>query len=352
MPVIPNLKLIFIHIPKTGGSSINKFLKLDNIREQHSISGYSEQKLPGLAKCIYGDKFITPSQDLRHYLKRGDFLRVGKYLYQIHANRPILSNRIYLASIDNANNIMKGILAQQDAIFIGENKNYQIFKKLVTDDKGNKIIPSKYHWGWITTIQKNKNPLIQVFNNNLIKTNTTPALELDHISIRYIQARLPSNIFNEMVSFAFIRNPYSRLVSEYFWKRKDADIRLGINCQTSTFKEFVYQLSDNWNDIMNHSQAEVSHYLPQYLFLCDDNDNIIVNYEKYENGLETGFKKIIHKFNLNLPHNFKLPKNNSTTNVRQHYSYYYDDDIQEIVYRLYYKDFTIFNYNKHLEGNK
>jgi hypothetical protein len=355
MPVIPSLKLIFIHIPKTGGSSINKFLKLDTIRENKSIVGYSEQKLPGLATCLYGDRFITPSRDLRQYLNQGDYLRIGKYLYQVNANYPINTNRIYLASLDNADNIMKGNLAKQNTNFIGENKNYQIFKKLVTDDKANKIIPSKYHWGWITTTQKNNNPLIQVFNNNLLKKNKKPALELDHVSIRYIQARLPNYIFSQMTAFAFVRNPYSRLVSEYFWKKKDQtngqDVKLGINCLTSTFKEFVYQLSDKWETVMTQPQAEVSHYLPQYLFICDDNDNIIVHYEKYENGLDNGLSKIVRQYNLDLPSNIKLPKNNTTTQFRSHYSHYYDVELQELVYRLYHKDFTHFNYSKDLEIN-
>ena len=86
MPIIPNLNLIFIHIPKTGGSSINEYFQLARMREQNSVLGnfLCERKLPGAVKGEYGKNFVHTSVDLRPYISKGDFIRIGPLLYQVH----------------------------------------------------------------------------------------------------------------------------------------------------------------------------------------------------------------------------------------------------------------------------
>ena len=351
MPIIPNYNLIFIHIPKTGGSSVNEYFNLARLREQNSVLGnfICEQKLPGVVKGEYGKPFVWTSHDLRPYVSKGDFIRVGNLLYQIHAKKPLLARKLHLASIDNAGKIMRGSIAETEGIFIGNNDKHSVYKKLVSDHRGSRIIPSKFHWGWLTTHDRNGHPLIQVFNHAKIRQSGTPAIELDHVSLKYIKSRLPSQIYNSMFSFCFVRNPYARLVSEYFWKRKDSDIRFGIDCRRMSFGQFIRTLERKFKNIMAQPQAEVSHYLPQYLFVCDENDDIMVDYvAKYEDGLETGLKSALNQLGVNNTDNIKLPKSNSTSQSRDHYSTYYTPELQSIVANLYDKDFTIFGYSKDL----
>ena len=351
MPIIPNYNLIFIHIPKTGGSSINEYFNLARLREQNSVLGnfICEQKLPGSVKGQYGKPFVWTSQDLRPYISKGDFIRIGNLLYQIHAKKALLPRKLHLASIDNAGNIMKGTIAETDGLFIGSSEKHTIYKKLVSDHRGSRIIPSKFHWGWLTTHNKNGGPLVQVFNNARIRQSGTPAIELDHVSIQYIQSRLPPQIYNNMFSFCFIRNPYARLVSEYFWKRKDSDIRFGIDCRQMTFGQFIKTLQRKFRNILAQPQAEVSHYLPQYLYVCDENDKILVDFvAKYEDGLERGLEQALQKLGVTQVTPIKLPKSNSTSSQRDHYSTYYTPELKNIVGTLYDKDFTIFGYSKEL----
>ena len=99
-------------------------------------------------------------------------------------------------------------------------------------------------------------------------------------------------------------------------------------------------------------QAEVSHYLPQYLFVCDEDGNIMVDYvAKYEEGLENGLEIVLSKLNYIIDEPIKLPKSNVTKNQRRHYSTYYNQSTRNIVANLYKRDFEIFNYSTDLPLN-
>lgn len=90
---------------------------------------------------------------------------------------------------------------------------------------------------------------------------------------------------------------------------------------------------------------EVSHFIPQYLFVCDENDNLIVDLIlKYENGLDNEFIQLLDILGKTPPPNFSLPKNNTTRSKRKKYTEYYNKETQGIIYDLYKKDFDTFGY--------
>jgi hypothetical protein len=353
MPIIPNWNVIFIHIPKTGGSSINEFFQLHRLREQESFLGnfLCERRLPGVVRGEYGKNFVWTSVDLRPYISKGDFIRLGTLLYQVHAKKPLRPRRINLAPLDNAQRIMSGKIAERDGVYIGGKGRTSIYKRLVSDPHGDRIIPSKYHWGWVNTLSRSGSPLTQVYDGGRVRANGMPAIELDHISIQYIKSRIPQQIFNNMFKFAFVRNPYDRLVSEYFWKRKDDDVRFSINCRDMTFTQFIKTLRRRFKLVMNQPQCEVSHLLPQYLFVCNSDGEIIVDYiAKYEDGLEKGLRESLSMIGHDVPSEIKLPKSNNTSKSREHYTNYYTPELSDIVYHLYERDFEIFDYPKMVFG--
>lgn len=352
MPILPNHNIIFIHIPKTGGSSINDYFNLARMREQNSILGnfLCEQKLPGMVRGEYGKNFVWTSEDMRPYLSKGDFVRVGNLLYQVHAKKPQGPRRIQLACLDSAGRIMRGKIAEGDGIYIGGSSKTKVHKRLVSDPKGDRIIPSKFHWGWLNTSHRNGSPLTQVFDNARIRQSGHPAIELDHVSIQYIQSRLPPAVYNGMFRFAYVRNPYARLVSEYFWKRKQLCFRLGFDCRKMTFTQFIRSLKRKFPTLLAQPHAEVSHYIPQYLFVCDEDDQIQVDYvAKYEDGLEAGLEEVFRRLGIERDVPVKLPKHNVTQGSRDHYSSYYTKETQGIVADLYKKDFEIFGYSLEME---
>ena len=203
MPIYPHLNLIFIHIPKTGGTSINEYFNLKKMIDANSIKSdfICEQPLPGIARGDKGMSFVNTSMDLRQYLSKGDYIRIGDYIYQVHSTKGIGPRKIFLACVTNAHNLMQGTIATRNAIFLGNNGKHKIYKKLVSDPAGNKIIPSKYNWGWIVTKTKCGNNLKQVYGKDSIKNNGEPSLELDHLSLLYLRSRINPQIYNSYYKF-------------------------------------------------------------------------------------------------------------------------------------------------------
>ena len=161
--------------------------------------------------------------------------------------------------------------------------------------------------------------------------------------------------FNAYFKFAFVRNPWDRIVSEYKFRR---------HSHRYDFKTFLFQHFPipSWSD-------EYCHIIPQYHYIVDGQENILVDFVgKYEN-LKKDFDTVCKKLGISqadLPHtnksksivrefqntplevlknlrdvlSIKYRKNNF-----QDYTEYYDKESKEFVAELYKKDIEIFGYN-------
>ena len=133
------------------------------------------------------------------------------------------------------------------------------------------------------------------------------------------------NIWDEYFKFAFVRNPWDRMVSCYKNRAKSY----------SDFGKFLndYPYPKNHNLIW--------HTIPQLTHVSDLNGNIIVDsIGKYEN-LQSDFDNFLSDVNIK---STKLPKLNSTK--RLHYSEYYKSDKQiEFIYDLYKSEIDRFGYS-------
>lgn len=142
--------------------------------------------------------------------------------------------------------------------------------------------------------------------------------------------------FNDYFSFAFVRNPWDRSVSDYFWMKKALNVE-------DSFKNFL-KLSNKFNTPrlsyphLNGS-GRGDHLLAQSDFIFDSNGNQIVNYiGKFEN-LQEDFNTICDK--IGIPQQ-QLPHINKSKN--KHYTEYYDDETRKIVAEKYAKDIEYFGY--------
>lgn len=165
--------------------------------------------------------------------------------------------------------------------------------------------------------------------------------ELDHSTIKYLIENC-ENYDKKYLKFCVVRNPYERLVSEYnYCKRYKSRFIKNIN----SFKDFVYYLKKNFDIVINNEEKNhylISHYLPQYKFTHINNKcemDIILKFENLKTDWITLCKKINKDIKL-----IKVDKYSSLN--KYNYLDYYDNELKNIVYELYKKDFILFNYEK------
>lgn len=150
--------------------------------------------------------------------------------------------------------------------------------------------------------------------------------------------------------FTIVRNPYDRLISEYYYLRqfnksyydgfinkknkdKEADI---VN-----FKKFVKDIFARYKkegeNIIN------CHITPQSKFVYDENDvQRIQNVIKMKN-INDGLNNLFKKYNLGIDIK-DLPNNNKTSKLFNKEDL--DDEIREVIYNFYKRDFELLGYEK------
>lgn len=148
-----------------------------------------------------------------------------------------------------------------------------------------------------------------------------------------------SKEFNSYFKFAFVRNPWDRLVSAFFYLSnfgssegdREAAVKY-IEKYNKNFHAFCcdFVKEENINTIV--------HLKPQHSFICDDRDNIVVDFVGKLENIEQDFKFVCNK--LGYPCTLKHMRNSK----HNYYTKYYTDETKEIVERVYQKDIELFRY--------
>ena len=138
--------------------------------------------------------------------------------------------------------------------------------------------------------------------------------------------------FASMFKFSFVRNPFSRILSEYFYVRRWEGCLCKENFnfkeKYNTFKKFIRSgaidvCSWEYHNILQTEMAD-----PDYMDFIG----------RFEN-LQEDFNTICDK--IGAPRK-RLPHKNKTKH--KHYTEYYDDETREVVGSLYKKDIEHFGY--------
>lgn len=152
--------------------------------------------------------------------------------------------------------------------------------------------------------------------------------------------------------FAFVRNPWERLASSFFYLTewyKGAANKNEITEAKGNFEKFV--LGEPWNGAPKRNLNKViPHLLPQYKWLVPEvlvnrsvrvnKDHLLTNFVgKYEN-LHDDLSAIAQKTGLN----FDTIKHYNTSN-HLHYKNYYTTEMIDIVAEVYKTDIELFDYN-------
>ncbi|MDR3456732.1 MAG: sulfotransferase family 2 domain-containing protein [Verrucomicrobiae bacterium] len=148
----------------------------------------------------------------------------------------------------------------------------------------------------------------------------------EHVTAQVVKSCLPPAVYGRLFKFAFVRNPWDRLVSRYAQLlRNPKEPARHSGRAEAGFEEFV-----RWEIQRNKSH--------QYTYVCDAKGNLIVDFIGHFERLEEEFTRICEHLGISAT----LTK----TNTSKHDSYvkYYTPATRQLVAEHYRRDIELFGY--------
>lgn len=150
-----------------------------------------------------------------------------------------------------------------------------------------------------------------------------------HNTAMQIKAEVGDATWNSCFKFAFVRNPWEAVLSEYFYILKRA--------KPKGRKE--YEKYTDFNHYLTSSKGKLILFHSMCDYIVDKNGKIAVDFVGRFENLEEDFKQILQKIDLQ---NMSLPHENATSH--SHYSEYYNERAKQIVAEKFKKDIKMFDY--------
>jgi hypothetical protein len=150
------------------------------------------------------------------------------------------------------------------------------------------------------------------------------------VALQHLPAREIKKFVPDYFTFSFVRNPFDRVVSEYFY-RQDQQPEMD-------FKSFLFSvvLPERQGYFERHIFSD--HYFDQIQFLTDERGHTLVDFVGRFENLEKDFNKICRMIGQDL----KLPHMGKT--IRRSYRDYYDHESIDLVSQVYQRDLRAFHY--------
>jgi len=158
---------------------------------------------------------------------------------------------------------------------------------------------------------------------------------LQHLTMAQMKRLyITDDIYKSYFKFSFVRNPWDKTVSEYYWYKNYG--------RPLTFKGWVKGLKDRLSASGNLNLYEVGHNIPQYRYLYDDHSNLLVDFVGRFENLQEDFNHVCRAIGIE---DSGLPQLQRTASVgRKRYKEYYDNETRDIIAGLYEKDIELFGY--------
>lgn len=182
---------------------------------------------------------------------------------------------------------------------------------------------------------------------HIIKTGGTSIERLlrkskHHVYAKYYKKRIGCERWDKYFKFTFVRNPWDKMVSQYFYlqrKLMEGDKNLNL-----TFREFIvnfssFDESEYTTQHERHKAIKIRYNPVQLPWILNDDGNCMVDFIGRFENLQHDFNTVCDRIGLpgqQLPH-----KNKSE---HKHYTEYYDDETRQIVAEKFAEDIEYFGY--------
>lgn len=148
-----------------------------------------------------------------------------------------------------------------------------------------------------------------------------------HDDIRAAQRRMPTEKFDQYFKFAFVRNPWNRLVSEYeFLLKRPKHGRHARVKRLDNFRQFIEM------QIPRRDAYQIN-------MLCGRDGELLMDFVGKLENLQADWQTVSER--IGIPHQV-LPVKNVTQ--RSHYQDYYDDESRQLVAENWAREIDLFDY--------
>lgn len=208
-----------------------------------------------------------------------------------------------------------------------------------------KTLKSKREKAWFNQLYKHKCIFVHIPKTAGISVSVSLlGKSIGNMSALYYLALFGKEDFNKYFKFAFVRNPFSRLVSAFEYLKAGGGGPLDVN-EVQSVKPYK-SLEDFVLNHLTPATAKSNRYFrPQHYFICDSDDKMLVDYLGRFETIEQDYEYIRNKIASGEP----LKKLNITrANKRGVEEYYSNKEVLQKVIAIYDKDFDLFGYSKEL----
>lgn len=162
-------------------------------------------------------------------------------------------------------------------------------------------------------------------------TNKYQTGGLQHLLATQVRSEVDADVFESYFTFAVVRNPWDRAVSQYVYMRQRDDLRDFIGMKhDASFKHYLHLIGRK-----KHVQWE-----EQVAFVHDGDGTALVDHIGRFEALEDSASEIFRRVGV---HGAQLP--HELRGERGAYQTFYDDESAEMVGSMYAADVRAFGYS-------
>jgi chondroitin 4-sulfotransferase 11 len=156
----------------------------------------------------------------------------------------------------------------------------------------------------------------------------------DHIPImRYV----PRPFFGDYFKFAFVRNPWDRLVSAFHYLNGGGANPHDLQFRDRYLRGYGGEFRAFVQDLPQFLKAK--HFMPQSRLVCDEDGRVLVDYVGRFEALDKGMAVVAGRTGIA---EVSVPHTNASRHAR--YTDYYDSATRQRVAEVYARDIRLFGY--------